>query len=186
MEPLKSALDLLAPGWVGSIIGILGVVAAVITYFLTRQRSRFAYRTSGERLLGLTTEGLPPDITVQYRGQEIPRLTRTLVVFWNDGEKSVSGEDVVGSDPLRLRFADDARVLAATVLKQARNVCQVQARHNLAEPTDVEITFAFLDKNDGAVVEVLHTGKEREAAFLGTIKGLPKGLHDLGRLTWQL
>lgn len=95
MNWIDKALDLLAPGWVGSIIGLLGIAAAFVTYILTRQRSRVAYRYAGERLLGLTSDGLPADITVQYRGQSIPRLTRTLVVFWNGGEKTILAQDLV-------------------------------------------------------------------------------------------
>lgn len=185
MQWLKDALELLAPGWVGSIIGLGGIAAAIITYVLTRQRARFAYRYAGERLLGLSAEGLPTDITVQYRGQEIPRLTRTLVVFWNAGEKTLPSEDIVSSDPLRLRLRDDGRILAATVLKQARDVCQVQAQYDPSNPSEVAISFAFLDSGDGAVVEILHTGEKRHADFLGTIRGIPNGLHDLGRIAAQ-
>lgn len=185
MQWLKDALEILAPGWVGSIIGLGGIAAAIITYVLTRQRARFAYRYAGERLLGLSAEGLPTDITVQYRGQEIPRLTRTLVVFWNAGEKTILAEDIVSSDPLRLRLRDDGRILAATVLKQARDVCQVQAQYDPSNPIEVAISFAFLDSGDGAVVEILHTGEKRHAELLGTIRGIPNGLHDLGRIAAQ-
>jgi len=183
MQWLKDALELLAPGWVGSIIGLAGIAAAALTYVLTRQRTRFAYRYAGERLLGLSTDGLPADLTVQFRGQAIQRLTRTLIVFWNAGEKTILAEDIVRSDPLRLKFRDDGRVLAATVLKQARAVTQVEATFDPLQPNEVGLRFAFLDSGDGAVIEVLHTSERRYAEFLGTVRGLPNGLHDLGRIT---
>jgi len=182
MQLLKDALDLLAPGWVGSIIGLVGIAAAALTYVLTRQRGLLAYRYAGERLLGLSTDGLPEGITVQYQGQEIQRLTRTLIVFWNAGERTILLEDIVASDPLRLRFLDDGRVLAATVLKQAREVSQVNAIVDATKPTEVELRFEFLDSGDGAVVEILHTSQKRYAELLGTVRGLPRGIHDLGRI----
>jgi hypothetical protein len=182
MNWIDKTLDLLAPGWVGSIIGLLGIVAAVVTYFLTRQRSLLAYRYAGERLLGLSTDGLPADITVQYRGQNIPRLTRTLVVFWNRGEKTILAEDVVPSDPLRLKLAGEGTVLAATVLRSSRDVCGVDVGLLAEESSAVSLSFAFLDKADGAVVEVLHTSEERSLRFSGTVRGLPAGLSNLGRI----
>lgn len=183
MHWLKEALELLAPGWVGSIIGLVGIVAAGVTYVLTRQRTRLAYRYVGERLLGLSTDGLPADITVQYRGQEIQRLTRTLVVFWNAGEKTILAADIVEADPLRLKLRDDGSVLAATVLKVGRTVCQVEAKLIPSSSNEVSLGFAFLDSGDGAVIEILHTGEKRHPEFLGTIRGLPSGLHNLGRIT---
>lgn len=175
-------LDLLAPGWVGSLIGLAGLAAAVVTYFLTRQRSLLAYRYAGERLLGLSGDGLPPDITVQYRGQAIPRLTRTLVVFWNAGEKTIPGEDVVSSDPLRVKIEDDGSVLAVTVLKVSREACQFQVTSSPATPQHVDLAFAYLDAGDGAVIEILHTSESRVADFLGTVRGLPQGLRSFGRI----
>ncbi len=132
--------------------------------------------------MGLSTDGLPADITVQYQGQNIPRLTRTLVVFWNAGEKTILAADIVALDPLRLKLGDDGRVLAATVLKVVRDVCQVEARLDSSRPSELGLGFAFLDSGDGAVVEVLHTSENRYAEILGTIRGLPSGWHDLGRI----
>lgn len=181
MEWLKQFLDYLAPGWVGSIIGLIGIVLAAATYFLTRQRSRFAYRCVGRRFLGLSADGLPQDISVQYKGREIPRLTRSLVVFWNDGERSIGSDDITSTDPLRMHL-EDGEILAATVLKQSRSVCQVHVDELPGSSTDVVVSFEFLDSNDGAVVEILHTGEKRHAAFLGTIRGLPLGLTNLGSM----
>ena len=183
MHWLKETLELLAPGWVGSIIGLVGIVTAGVTYVLTRQRTRLAYRYVGERLLGLSTDGLPTDITVQYRGQEIQRLTRTFVVFWNAGEKTILAADIVEADPLRLKLRDNGSVLAATVLKVGRTVCQVEAKLIPSSSNEVSLGFAFLDSGDGAVIEILHTSEKRHPEFLGTIRGLPSGLHNLGRIT---
>lgn len=177
-----SILDFLSPGWVGSLIGLAGIAAAVVTYYLTRQRSRLAFRYAGERLLGLSSDGLPTDITVQYRGQQIPRLTRTLVVVWNAGERTILGTDVVPSDQLRLKVEDDSAILAATVLKSTRDVCQLQVGLNASTPHQLDLSFDFLDSGDGAVIEVLHTSEKRIVNLRGTIRGLPNGLDNLGRI----
>ena len=186
MQWFKDAVDLLAPGWVGSTIGLLGIALAAATYFLTRQRSLLAYTYAEERLLGLASDGLPEGITVQYQGQDIPRVTRTLFVFWNSGEKTFLSEDIVASDPLRLIINGDAKVLAATVINQAREVSQVSASLNAEKPNEVIIGFAFIDSGDGAVVEVLHTSEQRDLDVLGTIRGLPRGIQNYGRIAGTL
>lgn len=182
MHWLNTTLELLSPGWVGTIASLLGLIVGLIVAVVTRQRTRLAYCYAGKRLLGLAADGLPEGITVHYRGQDIPRLTRTLVVLWNAGEKTILGDDLVTKDPLRLKLRGDGRVLAATVLKTKRDVCQIEALIDVSCPNETHIRFDFLDAEDGAVIEVLHTSKERYVEFLGTVRGLPQGLHDLGTI----
>lgn len=176
----ENTLDVLSPGWVGSIISLVGIITAAVTYTLTRQRTRFAYCHAGERLLGLLNYGLPSEVTVQFCGQNIPRLTRTLLVFWNDGEKTIPGEDIVASDPLRLELETEDQVLAATILKVTREVCHTAVSIDISRKNIVELKFQFLDSGDGAVVEVLHTSKNAHPTLLGTIRGLPDGFKNLG------
>lgn len=178
MHWINTTLELLSPGWVGAIISLVGIIAAVVTYLLTRQRTRLAYCCAGKRLLDLPTDGLPEGITVHYHGQDIPRLTRTLVVLWNAGEKTILGDDIVTANQLRLKLRGDGRVLAATVLKTKRDFCQIEALPDASCPSETNICFDFLDAEDGAVIEILHTSKESDVEFLGAVRGLPQGLHN--------
>lgn len=182
MQWLKDGLEFLSPGWVGSLIGLVGVVAATITYFLTRQRTRLAFSHTGERLLGLSVDGLPTDISVQYRDKKIERLTRSLIVFWNDGEKTILADDIVATDPIKLTFGDDGFVLSATILKNSRQVIGSSVTQGLEETNVVELKFDFLDPSDGTIVEVLHTSENRYPKVKGTVRGLPKGLLNCGRI----
>lgn len=183
MDVIDLILGTLTKGWVGSIIGLLGLAAAVITYVLTRQRTLLVYRSTGDRLLGLTGE-LPPEITVQFHGQNIPRLTRSLVVIWNAGEKTISRADIALGDPLRIVLPDDSRILSSAVLRASRDVIQFTCEPDANTANEANIHFEFLDAGDGAVLEFLHTSEARHTAIRGTIRGLPKGIRSgpiLGR-----
>lgn len=182
MNFLDKVLTALAPGWVGSLIGIVGLVAAGITYILTRQRTIIAYRTRGMQLLGSLEAKLPREVTVQYRGKDVPRLTRSLVVIWNDGERTINQADVVDSDPLVLDAGNGAEILSASVVKSSRDVIQLICRPNDHMLHQILISFAFLDSKDGGVIEVLHTGERRHLKLLGTVKGMPSGPKGLGGL----
>jgi len=176
-------LSFLAPGWVGSLIGLLGLIGGIATYFLTRQRTCLVFAHTGERLLGLSSGGLPVDISVQYQGENIPRLTRSVLIFWNSGEKTISREDIAEADPLCFSIGNDGEVLSATILKSTRDVSNINIKPNPAIPNHVQLDFSFLDAGDGAAVEILHTSKESEPDFLGTVRGLPKGIKNTGRAT---
>jgi hypothetical protein len=168
--------EALAPGWVGSLIGLAGLVAAVAIYFFTRQRTVLAYQARGQRLLGHATSGLPPEVTVQYEGREISKLTRSILTLWNAGEKTIAGSDIVEGDRLRLLLGDGSEILSAEIIQQSRAAIRSSV-HLPKRPTDrATMEFDFLDHNDGFVVEVLHTGKEILPLVQGTIRGMPAGL----------
>lgn len=174
--------EILAPGWVGSVIGILGIAAAGITYVLSRQRSILAFRTRGIRLLGHDDAKLPPAVTVQHEGRNIPRLTRSLVVLWNAGERTLMGRDIVESDPLRIEFDSEAAILSVALARCSREVINASAIVATDRAGCVYVGFEFLDTNDGLVLEVLHSGQRRHPMVKGTIRGMPAGPKSLGRL----
>jgi hypothetical protein len=180
MQLVKDTLELFAPGWVGSLIGLIGIAFAGFTYVLTRHRTRLAYRYVGKRLLGLSSDGISADITVQYQGKSIERLSRSLIVFWNSGEKTILDDDIVATDPLRLIFSEDGFVLSATILKKSRDVTQCNVEIDNAHPNQVKIKFLFLDSGDGAVIEVLHTSQKTRPKIQGTVRGLPHGIQYAG------
>ena len=176
---IDDAAGFFSLGWVGSMIGIVGLAGALLAYLWTRQRGIIKYTQSGERLLGLTADGLPRDVTVQYCGTDIQRLTRTIIWFWNAGEKTFKGSDIVTHDHFRLEVKNGGSVLAATVLKQARDVCMIAVPLDTESPDKILIKFDFLDPKDGAVLEVLHTSEVITVDVCGTVVGLPGGPKDL-------
>lgn len=48
------------------------------------------------------------------------------------------------------------------------------------KPTMAVFTFDFLDPNDGAALEILHTSEKKNPKVLGTIRGVPKGIVSWG------
>lgn len=179
---LDQLLDLLAPGWVGSLIGLAGIAAAALTYVLSRRRTILSYRTRGVRLLGQAGSKLPDGVTVQYQGKDIPRLTRSVVVLWNDGETTISGTDLIPNDPLRIVVEDDTSVVACTLLKSTRAVLQANCTLRKDNSQEVLLNFGFLDPSDGVVVELLHTGRDLHPRVKGTVRGIPQGPKNRGRV----
>ncbi|ANI01285.1 hypothetical protein A210_01195 [Pseudomonas putida SJTE-1] len=184
MSWFEDTLNLLSPGWVGSLIGIASIVGALVVYFLTRQRTSLSYAYIGEHLLGSSSDTLPQQITVQFSGNPIPRLTRSIIVLWNSGEKTILGEDNVQSDCLRFQVGSDGEILSLAVLKASRDVNDFRLRKPSAHaPNEAIAEFNFFDAKDGVVVEILHTSEARRPSVMGTIRGIPKGLDAVGRIS---
>jgi len=121
---------------------------------------------------------LPDDIKVLYRDAEVPRLTSSTIWFWNAGKTTVRGEDIVRIDPLRFRFG--GKVLNVGVEKVSREAIQITIETPDERRDTVDCGFDFLDPDDGAVLEVLHSGAATAPKCEGTIRGMPKGPQHWG------
>ena len=172
--------------WIGIAFAVLGIIVSVILFVLAKQKKALHWCYHGTLLLGTANSELPEGITVMYKGQSIPRLTRTRVWIWNPTDKTIHDADLEPSDPLRINFDSDGQILAATVLTSHRPVTNFRAVPHPISAIDVPISFKFLDRHDGAVIEVLHTGIDIKPSLLGTVRGIPKGAKYRGTVTKSL
>ena len=175
MEFLKA----LSPSWVGSLIGLLGLIGLVISFFLykaSRIGPRPAYQYQALRLIGGEEQALPEEVTVLLRDKKVEQLTNTHIILWNSGNATINGENIVANEPLRLEFSKDSEVLNAQVLRFTRTSNKFTVNINPHSPNEVIFSFDYLEAEDGAVIGILHTDRERYPKVWGAIKGVPKGV----------
>lgn len=181
----QDAFQFFNQGWVGSIIGIVGIILGgigIFSYKISRSIAKPSYQKSSLRLLGRNDDNLPKDVTVLFKGKEVDRLTKSTLILWNNGTEVLNGEDIISSDPLRISFKDGANILGYKILKKTKVVNDFQLEMKEESPHNLYFKYSYLDPNDGVSIEVLHDSKERYPELNGTIKGLPKGFEDLGRV----
>src|SRR6185437_11742654 len=174
--------DILNPGWVSSAIGILGLLIALILYRASVIGARPVYKRRSLRLIGKNEQALPKDVEIRFNGQVVDRLTKNYIVLWNSGKKLLRGTDIVCEDPLRCEFAHDARILDARVVITTRPTNKFTVGWPSETAHSVIIMFDYLDPGDGAVLEILHTDRKAYPDIRGTIRGVPKGCLDWGRI----
>ena len=167
-------------GWVGSLIGLIGLIIAFFLYKASRAGPRPVYQYQALRLIGREEQALPEEVTVLFRDKKVQRLTKTHIIIWNSGKTTVNGENIVADDPLRLEFSKDSEVLSARVIKPTRPANKFTVDINPHSPNEVTCKFGYLDAEDGVVLELLHTAKERCPEVKGSIRGIPKGMLDWG------
>ena len=175
--------ELLAFVWNSPSVGILGIALATVFFILNRRARigpRLIYYKDTVKLIGGDNPALPNDVEISFGGQRIPVLSRTRIVIWNSGTATIDGAHVVTADPLRLVLSTDAQVLQASVIGVTRavNAFRVDAVH----PHVVNCAFDYLDAGDGAVIELLHTDREKYPKLEGSVRGIPKGPRDGGPL----
>ncbi|WP_460355351.1 MULTISPECIES: hypothetical protein [unclassified Pseudomonas] len=184
MEWIDKALHFFGLGWLNGMIAVGSVAFAVLAYVWARKRTKISHVYLGEHLLGSASDSLPPAIVVQYNGHSIPRLTKSLLVIWNSGENTITGDAIVEKDPLRVQVGEDGKILSVSVLKSSRAVNDFRiVPYVNKQANEAILSFDFLDSNDGAVIEILHTSTDRKPRLKGTLRGLPKGFSNYGQFT---
>lgn len=178
-------LKVLNLGWVGSLIGLVGLIGLVITFFLyraSRVGPRPAYQYQALRLIGREEQTLPEEVTIHFRDKKVQRLTKTRIILWNSGRATLNGKNIVADDPLRLEFSEDSEVLSAQVLNFTRQANKFTVNIHPHCPNQVMCSFDYLNVGDGAAIELLHTDEKRYPKVQGSIRGVPKGVLNWGRI----
>ena len=170
-------------GWVGSVIGLAGLLSAFWLYWQSRIGPVLSFQHNGATLIGGTDAAFPDEVQVTWRGVEVERITVTWLWFWNSGKKSVQGSDIVVSDPLTIK--PGGRILKARVVRQSRPVIGTVLGIASENRRSASLKFDFLDPGDGVLLEVLHTGDRLKPRIDGTVRGLP-GVNDWGKCRFDL
>jgi hypothetical protein len=158
------------------VIAIVGTLAGVIgVYFGSKgwKRKKPRYIICSNNIFsGL--EHTIPDVEVKFPGYGplVKALTVTKIAFWNAGTDTIKKQDVVKDDPISIQAKAGIVFLSASVSEIVSPLnkidCKVSPDRSL-----VTITFEYLDYNQGAIIQVFHTGTSNADITLhGTIMGL--------------
>jgi hypothetical protein len=161
---------------IGIILGILSIIAtAFFAHRYSEKKSpKFMYKTL--RKIQRSSDA-PDDIEVYYKGHKVDGVQSTVVWFWNDGRKPIVRSDIPVVQPIKIELNDsnELEILNVQVLKQSREVISSQV--SKISNKVVQVSFEFLDYNDGFSLEILHTGKSStDVDVSGTVLGAPQGI----------
>lgn len=153
-------------------IGVISIIIAIVLYFKRRKARTpiWYYKTTG---IIDGVESISGDISVHFKEQPVPRVSVTKLGFVNLGGDTISNMDV--RKPIIVKFSDDVSILKdPEVVRHSRSEIEFSATR---EGNSIKLSFDFLDRLDGAVIEITHTGDENAVPELvGTIRGVRKGI----------
>lgn len=177
-------VDFLNKNWIGALIGLIGIIISVIVSFYFYRKAQVkampSYQTRTTQIID-TEENIDVDnVEVMYKGQKVNILAKTHLIFWNDGNQTLDGCNIVKSERLRIVYGSDSgQILLANVIKSTRDVNKLHVKVT-DDSSSVTIDFDFLDPGDGALIEILHTFKKSKITIEGVIKGIPEGVKYCG------
>ncbi len=162
-------------GWVGSFIGIFGIILAIYFYVKSQRSIRLSAQISRLTIIGQHVTNVPQDVKITYKGGEIQQLSKTNVILWNDGTETINGTSIVESAPICIFFDKKTTILRSQIVKESRKVNNAHSNLIDGDSKKVKVTFDFLDPKDGINIEILHDSKSIPQ-ISGTVRGLPSGI----------
>jgi len=111
------------------------------------------------------------NIPKKYHGIEMEDNTVTRVLFWNNGRDTIHFEDIAQADQLRFAAKERGNIMNAKIIQVKTDANQFRINIPL-DKSAVMLSFDYVDKNEGAVIEIVHTGRSYlDIEFRGKIKG---------------
>ena len=174
---MNKLIMFLTQNWIGVSIGIVGIVLTI----KSQSRSSLSYQFQSLELIVKSKRILSKGIEILFDGKPVKSLTKTYIVLWNSGKKTIYGDSIVSDDPLRIEFDKNAQVLQTRIIKLNRKVNKFEVKIRKKSTNIIDYNFDYLDPGDGVTVEILHTYKKNCFKIRGTIKELPNGIKNLGK-----
>ena len=179
---VERVFDSLSQPWLGTVLAVLGLAAAVFFYRRSRRVSRLAYQFDEVTLLGSSRSAFSDEVEIRFSGRVVPRVTAARLIVWNAGNTTLRGSDIVQADPLRVHLQDEGIILKASVVRVTRDVNDFAVSLEGQGQPEAALAFDYLDPGDGALLEVLHSGGRRALQIAGTMRGLRLGPQSFGRM----
>ena len=155
--------------WFGIASFAGGVLVSYIFYKKACKEKKPVYTiTSNKMIVNSVSEF--GSLKILYDNQEVPNVTATDVVFWNDGKETIQFDDIASADPIRIAVTEPNEILTARLLNLSSpaNKFWIEQKNK----TSAEVHFEYLDKGQGGFFQILHTGiRPDDLQLLGSIKG---------------
>lgn len=163
-----------------SMCTIFSFAYAVYMGIKSKEKKEISYLINTHEIVR-AGENVIPKFQVLYCGQPIKNLTVSRFAIWNSGNKLLNSTDIVDTKPLSIMSdVDGAEILDVSIIKCSEETNKFTVDKKSAHCVDLK--FDYMNRRDGIIVQILHTGAVENIFLTGLIKG-GKKLKNTGRNT---
>jgi len=166
-------------GWVGSAIGMLGLVFGIVSFIKSYKTTIPCYQYSTNIIVGKKESEATKDIEISFKGKSVDNVKRTVIAIWNDGKHYLDQSVILKDKPLTIGFKD-GEILSHQIKSKTSE--SIQTKSYLSENGRVIVDFNYLDFKEGFCVELIHTSNNNEPCLSCTIKGVKSGFINKGKI----
>ena len=154
-------------------LGIAGIISGVISAYIFYRSKKPCWAVRNNVLFEGYSSKIG-ELDIRFNGEQVENLSISRIVFWNQGSETLDRQDIETVNPLRIGTNEEIEILDVSV--SLTNSSSSQFETELAsDRKSVNLGFDYLDKGQGAIVQVIHTGtRGSDIQIIGAIKGVKK------------
>lgn len=164
--------SILSNSALGTVIGIIGLIAAILIYVLTRKVYKISSCHEFSNLINKNHSKLPQQISVMYDNSPVENVSSSEFVIWNSGNSVITKSALATKEPLRIEFSEKIQLLRYQIVVSNNSINNIELKTDNEYPNSILISFDFIEKNEGARIEVLHTGNKSDIREKGKLIGV--------------
>ena len=112
---------------------------------------------------------LDPQIKFTFDDNEIHNLTASKIALWNSGNEVINENDIVEDKELTIEVSQEAQMLSAEIIGVSDETNKFTV--DKIDSQRAKVLFKYSEKNEGAVLQLLHTGSPDDIKIYCKIKG---------------
>jgi len=153
-------------------IGILGLILAYYFYKKSIRIKEPVYSTKSNNLISGSVSTLE-NLNISYKRQKVENLTVSKILFYNRGAETITRQDTKTLNHLSIS-SETCRILDGSILQVNNPSNNLTVQYD-NDNKNVHIDFDYLDTNQGAVIQVIHTGLSSNDLWMdGAIMGVQR------------
>lgn len=108
-------------------------------------------------------------LNILYENNQVTSVSSSIFTLWNSGKIDIRSSDMAMGKELKVIGNNKTKILDARILKVSDESNAFYVNKN--ENNEVEISFDYVNENEGVVLEVIHTGNQNSLNIDCKIKG---------------
>lgn len=109
------------------------------------------------------------DSVSKHKDKSVDSITVTRYLLWNNSSQAIRQNDIAPRDPLQFSVTSGCEILDAKII-YPKNPSNGFMLSDLKKTNNfTKLSFDFINKNEGVIIQIIHTGKTKNTRFGGTI-----------------
>jgi hypothetical protein len=151
----------------------VGVILAILFYFKSKRKKSIKFCQKNDLLIRDFIQKVD-GLNIEYLGNKIKTLSIAKIAIWNDGTETINGYDIPKHDNFFISIDNNHDILDVSIIQTTNKSNDIKVKLS-EDKKEINIDFEYLDKKDGFVLQLFHTGIDIENINLnGSIKGFGK------------
>lgn len=152
----------------GTLIGIPSFIFTIYTWIKSKRKKVVSVEKASYSIVNKSNKPMEK-LKVLFNGEEINNISVTQFAIWNSGNEEIRREDLASEGKLCIKSRGKAKILDAIITVESEHTnkfCIKSINDNC-----IELDFEYVDKKEGIILQIVHTGSFLDLLADVKIKG---------------